>query len=230
MSYTLVRSSVITATNVFAGTSTYAFSYPAAYTNGNLLVIGVVQETRTVTGIAGATLTYTGDSTLNAAAGVSASLFTAIGNGSGDTTATITLSGSYNSTNTDIVFMEFSGAQSDQSGNTVAGSSTDAATAHNCPSPSGTITPPTAENVVLSMVYISGGTWTRDTSFTTIAGTASTVEAGYLIQSAATAQSYNGTTDVNRYSAIRIKACAGASAGGTSVPVFVHQLKQQGIA
>lgn len=230
MAYALVRSEVISATNVFANSTTYAYPYPASYTNGNLLAIIVIQETRTVTGIAGATLTYTGGSSLNASAGFSASLYTVIGNGSADTTATITLSGAYNGTNTTIVFMEFSGAQADQSGNVTSSNTVDAATSHPVPN-TGTITPPTAVNVVLFGGYISGGVYTADADFTMIAGTPSYASAGYLIQAAATAQNFVGSTDVNRYTALRLKACAGASGGGgASAPVFVHQLKQQGIA
>lgn len=230
MAYILVRSEVISGTNVFSNSSTYAYPYPASYTNGNLLALAVIQETRTVTGIAGATLTYDGGTSLNAAAGFSASLFTIIGNSSADTTATITLSGAYNGTNTTIVFMEFSGAQSDQSGNVTASNTTDAATSHPVPAV-GTITPPTAVNVVLFGGYISGGTYTPDADFTMIAGTPSYASVGYLIQAAATAQNFVGSTDVNRYTALRLKACAGASGGGgTAVSVFVHQLKQQGIA
>lgn len=206
-----VRSNCVTG-NLFAGGTTYAYTYPAAYGNGNLLVITSVQETRSVSSVAGATLTYTinGANTSNATAGFNVSQWKAIGNGSGDTTVTVTISGAYNNTFSLVCFAEFSGANSDQSSSVANGSSNDALTAHN----SGTVTPPSADNVVVATTYISGGVWTPDAGFTAVTTGASWGEFAYLVQAAATVQEYNGTTDVGRYSAMRIGAFAGTAGGG----------------
>ena len=207
----LVQSNCATG-NLFAGTSTYVYTYPSAPTVGNLVVIGETMQTRTISSIAGTATTYTinGSNTNNATAGYNTSLWKAIFAGS-DTTATLTASGNSGGTDTTVCFWEFSGASSDQSGSVANGAANNLTTTHN----SGSVTPPTADNVVVSMIFISGTVWTADSGFTNTATGQTIAKAGYIIQSSATAQEYNGTTDSNRYSAMRIGAFAGASSSMT---------------
>lgn len=196
--------------NLFASTTQYVYTYPTPPTAGNLLILGSVQNTRTVSSAAGTSNTYTinGANTNNASAGYNASQWKVIASGS-DTTVTITLSGANGSSDSTICFAEFSGAASDQSGSTANGASNSTTTTHN----SGSVTPPTADNVVVSTIYISGGTWTPDGAFTDVTTGQAIAKFAYKLQTAADAEEYNATTNVNRFTAMRVGAFAGASSG-----------------
>lgn len=194
------------------GSDTLTWTYDtAAPGNGNLAIFAFVGETRYLNTAVGSGMTYArvGSVQNNAAAGFSSTVLYAIGNGS-DTTATLTLSGGYGGADSTVCYLEFTGTQTDQSGLTANGSVNNAVTAHN----SGSVTPPTANNVVVSSTYISGGVWTGDGAFTELTTGDTWSKINYLIQSAATAQEYNGSTDVNRYSAMVIGAFAGTAGGG----------------
>lgn len=208
--------------NLFAGTSSYVYNYPAALTNGSLAIITVGTDIRTVSSIAGTATTYTinGVNTNNATAGFNNSLWKAIAAGS-DTTTTITLSG----TTADFAFVcfaLFSGNDSDQSGSVANGASFDAATAHN----SGSVTPPTANNVVVAAMRRTAGTWTEDAAFTHVSAANADFYFGYRVQTSATAQESNQTSVDAEYSAMRIGAFAGTADAGT-VNFFPRRLQVQ---
>lgn len=211
--FTLVRANCDNAlTWTGAGSDTLTWTYAtAAPGSNNLSLFAFVGENRYLNTAAGSGMTYTrvGSVQNNAAAGFQTTLLQAIGNGS-DTTATLTLSGGYGGADSTVCYLEFSGNDTDQSTATANGAVNNAVTAH----PSGSVTPPTAANVVVSSTYISGGVWTGDGAFTELTTGDTWSKVSYLIQAAATAQEYNGSTDVNRYSAMAIGAFAG-TAGST---------------
>lgn len=205
--------------NLFAGTNSYVYTYPSGITAGNLVVLGITSDTRTVSSAAGTGTTYSinGAHTLGGSGNIS--IWKAVAAGT-DTTVTITLSSTLNAT-TRLCFAEFSGASSDQSGSTANGAVTSGTTTHG----SGSVTPPTAENVVVAFVERGNASWTEDGAFTQIATGETLTKFAYLIQSAATDQSYDMTSDINRDAALRIGAFAGTSSG--SVNFFPRRLQVQ---
>ena len=206
-----------TSGNLFAGTNSYVYPYPAAVTAGNLGVLGIsIGSTRSVTAAAGTATTYSVNGATTSWGGGTVQIWKAVTAGT-DTTVTITLSGNTSDTSR-VCYLEFSGASSDQSGSTANGASH---TAVNGVHSSGSVTPPTADNVVVALTQRGNDTWTDDT---TPAGwtQVSTGHAGatwtYLIQTAATAQSYDMTSTIARDSGMRIGAFAGAA--GAAAPNF----------
>lgn len=209
-----VRSSCTYGANLYAGTSSYVYSYPTgtAPTAGNLVIIATAQgANRTVSSIAGTAITYTinGASTQNGGSLAYASIWKGIASGT-DTTATVTISGT-SSDPAVVCFAEFSGADSDQSGSTANGAANNNTTTHN----SGSVTPPTADNVVIAAYERGGapGDYTEDGAFTSVTTGWNAFYFAYLIQAAATAQEYNATSSANRYTAMRIGAFAGTASG-----------------
>lgn len=214
-----VRSNCVSG-NLYAGTNSYVYTYPGgAPTVGNLVIISSVQDTRSVSSVAGTGTTYTiNGANTNHGAGFNTSQWKAIAAGS-DTTVTVTLSGTSGSVNSIVCFAEFSGANSDQSGSTANGAANTATTTHN----SGSVTPPTADNVVIVTAFTSNGAdFTHDSDFTAVTTGHNYAYFAYRIQSAATIQEYNGTSGVNRDSGIRIGAFAGAS---SSAETFGFRLR-----
>ena len=105
------------------------------------------------------------------------------------------------------------GAASDQSGATHNGAAIEGGTAH----ASGSVTPPTANNVVVTYAAHTGGDWTYDAAFTQVdaAGAGVSGYFGYLLQSSATAQEANHSSVDSEFACLRISAFAGAAAGGS---------------
>lgn len=213
--------------NKFAGTSDYIYSFGGnTITSGNLVVIFVETYVRQVSTIAGTNLTLTRlvQSSYNDAIFIG-DLWYGIATGS-VSSVTVTLGGN-TSDDACVAYAEFSGQAADQSSATSNSSVGNNVTSHN----SGSVTPPTADNVVVCGMHRTNATWTEDGAFTMVSSADAGCAFGYRLQSSATAQEFNATSDVNRYSVMTIGAFAGTSGGGgTAVPVFTYQLKQQGIA
>jgi hypothetical protein len=189
--------------NLFGGTTQYVFSLPAALTPGNLVVLGIGTY-RSISTVAGSSTTFAMHGSNVAWGGGNVSQWTAIAAGA-DTSVTITLTG----TDSDAVvcFAEFSGAASDQSEAAANEASVSSGTTHD----SDAVTPPTAQNVVVTFMFHTGGDWTYDTDFTQIDAAGSTnAFFGYLLQSSATEQRAIATSVENEYSAIVIGAFAGS--------------------
>lgn len=204
--------------NLFAGTTTFTYTLPGTPTAGNLVVVAVDVETRTVTGIAGTATTYTisGANSGNGAAARNLSIWHAIAAGT-DTTVTITLSGNTGAT-AYVCFAEFTGNNASQASATFNGGSNDAATAHS----GGSVTPPTAHNVVVMAQGRTPGTWTEDgdISANRIISADTSFVFGYFIQTSATAASLDTTSVDPEYSESRIAAYAGAAGGGGGAGPF----------
>ncbi len=197
-------------TNLFAGTNTYSYTFGGnTIASGNLVVLFAETEIRSVTGISGTGLTMTqiGSAQTNAANFVG-TLWYGITTGS-VTGVTVTASGA-TSDPACVAYVELSGEASDQSGATGNGSANNNVTAHN----SGSVTPATANNTVVMGTARTSATWTEDGAFTLVGGANAQCALAYLTQTSATAQEFNGTSDINRYSVMNIGALSGAAGGG----------------
>jgi hypothetical protein len=202
--------------NLFGGTDTYILNLPTNADNGNLII---VSSDATLGGTIisvddSGTTVYTIQGSASVGSAGAATIWKGIAaGGTGGQTVTIVLSDSENG-DVSVCVSEWSGANSDQSGATSNGSVNEDVTTHN----SGSVTPPTAHNVVyVHMARTLAGTWTNDGAFTRFSTLAASENywVGYLIQTAATAQEWNSSnTDMN-YSVIRIAAFAGAGGGGS---------------
>lgn len=212
-------------TALFAGDGVYTFTYPGGLTAGHLLVLVVfVEDNKTVSSIAGAAATYAinGARSFNNAAGHSCWMYAAISpSGTQDTDVTITLN-SASGENAWIGFLEFDLADSDQSGATANGAAPENTATHG----SGSVTPPSANNVVVCGMGRTPSTWVEDGAFTAISAADARFYLGYLLQSAATAQSWDGTSDAGEYSTIRIGAFAGTAAASAANAKLVKTWRQ----
>lgn len=212
-----VSSHATSRTNLFAGTSTYNYTFGGnTIASGNLVVIFAETEIRTVTGISGtnlASMTQLGSTQINAA-DFRGTLWYGISTGS-VTGVTVTASGATNDPAC-VAYVELSGEAADQSGATSNGSANNNVTTHN----SGSVTPATANNTVVMGTARTSATWTEDGAFTLVGGANAECALAYLTQTAATAQEFNGTSDINRYSVMNIGALSGASGGGTPATNF----------
>lgn len=206
--------SINTASNLFAGGTTYNYGFNGATIgSGRLVVLFTKTEIRTVTGISGTNLTMTQlGSTSSNAADFKGQLWWGISTGS-VTSVTLTASGATGDPAC-VSYAEFSGHASDQSGATNNGSANDNVTAHN----SGSVTPATANNVVVIGSGRTDATWTEDGAFTLVSSADAGCQFAYLTQTAATAQEYNSSSDINRYSVMRIGAFSGAAGSGGATP------------
>ena len=187
------------------------FTPTGTVTTGSLVVFGGTFSSRTISSISGnqgTTLTQNGSDT--AWGGGAVMLWKGIAAGA-DTSYTINYSGALGD-NAYVCFAEFSGASSDQSGSTANGA---AHAAVNGAHGSGSVTPPTANNVIVSFTGRGNDTWTEDSGFTQMVNNNYTSWA-YLIQTAATAQSYDMTSTAAKDSGMRIGAFAGASSGAVT--------------
>lgn len=187
------------------------FTPTGTVTTGNLVVFGGTLSSRTISSISGnqgTTLTQNGSDT--AWGGGTVMLWKGIAAGA-DTSYTINYSGTLGD-NAYVCFAEFSGASSDQSGSTANGATHAGVNgAHG----SGSVTPPTASNVIVSFTGRGNDTWTEDSGFTQMVNDNYSSWA-YLIQTAATAQSYDMTSTAAKDSGMRIGAFAGASSGAVT--------------
>lgn len=188
----------------------YTYTFPSAVSSGNLVVFTGMNESRSISTITGTNITYSisGLNRNQAGAGYQESQWKGVATGS-VTSSQVVISGAGAPDNC-ICFYEFTGTQTDQSGATTNGSVNNAVTAHN----SGSVTPPTADNVVVASTYISGNDATQDGAFTQLTTGNTSFFSGYILQSAATAQENNVTTVGSRYSAMSISAFAGTAGGG----------------
>lgn len=195
------------------------FTPNSTVTTGTLITFGGVFSNRTIssiTGNQGTTFTQNGSDT--SWAGGTVMLWKGIAAGA-DTSYTINYSGTLGY-NAYVCFAEFSGADSDQSGSTANGATHNAVNgAHG----SGSVTPPTTHNVIVSITGRQNDTWTEDGAFTQMVNDNYSSWA-YLIQSSATAQSYDMTSSISRDSGMRIGAFAGTS-GGATVNFFPRRLQ-----
>lgn len=196
--------------NLFAGTNTYSYSFGGnTVASGNLVVMFVGSTIRTVSSISGTNLTMAElGTTASNAADFKGDLWYGISTGS-VSSVTITISGA-SGDDACVGYVELSGESSDQSGATANGSANDNVTTHN----SGSVTPPTANNTVVAGAMRTSATWTEDGAFTMVSGADAGCMFGYLTQTAATAQEFNSSSDINRYSVVRIGAMAGTAGGG----------------
>lgn len=214
-------SSTNTSSNLFAGTSTYNYAFGGnTLGSGRLVVLNVGTFIRQVSSISGTNLTMARlvQSSYNAA-NMIGDLWYGITTGS-VSSVTITLSGN-TSDNACVSYVELSGQQADQSTATSNNAIVDNLTAHN----SGSVTPPTATNTVVAAMYRTAATWTDDATFTMGSSANAECALGYVTQTSATAQEFNATSDVNRYSVLTIGAFLGTAGGGgggstTTAPNF----------
>lgn len=198
--------------DTFAATSQTSdvYTFPSTLTAGNLVVFGANRSSRTVTSIVGnvsfsgtqlGATTSWGGGTVQQWYGIAAGA---------DASVTVNYTGAVGDA-AEFCFAEFSGSSSDQSGATTNGATESATQNHD----SGSVTPPTAENVVVVIMSRQNDTYTDDGAFTSLpTGNANYHYWGYRIQSSATAQEFNATSTINRDSGIRIGAFAGTSGGG----------------
>lgn len=214
----LIRSEVIIA-QVFAGLpGEYVYPLPGgAPTPGNLLVIGLAHEARQLSSVGGTNLTFTINGAQQPTAfGGWMSQWKCIAGASPGATVTLTLSGESGAVPL-FFFMEFDGAAADQSASTANGASPTATTSHS----SGSVTPPTATNIVVAQMYRGNSpTFTPDADFTMLTTGTNEYAAGYILQTAATAQTHVVASDVNTDSGMTIGAFAGVGGGP---PPYVKQ-------
>jgi hypothetical protein len=199
---TFVRGDCVSG-NLFGSTTQYVFSYPAALTPGNLVVLGV-GTFRSISGIAGSSTTFAMHGSNVSWGGGNVSQWQAIAAGA-DTSVTITLGAI--DTDAIVCYAEFAGAASDQGAAVANQASVSSDTTHD----SGAVTPPTAQNAVVVFMFHTSGDWTYDTDFTQIDSAGSTNGFfGYRLQSSATEQRSIATSLANEYSAIVIGGFAGS--------------------
>lgn len=130
-----------------------------------------------------------------------------------------TVAGPFSTGHTFIGALEFSGALADQSGRTVNGATTLSGTSH----ASGSVTPTTANNVLVGITTGGDRVYTGDANFTDVEiNTRITFE--YWIQSAATPQQHTITSDSSSLVEHAIAAFVGEDegGGGISIPVVQH--------
>lgn len=205
-------------THIQSGCTTYTaasqtsdtYTPGATVTAGNLVVFGGTFSSRTISSISGnqgTTFSQNGSDT--SWGGGTVMLWKGVAAGA-DTSYTINYSGTLGD-NAYVCFAEFSGASSDQSGSTANGA---AHAAVNGAHGSGSVTPPTANNVVVSFTGRGNDTWTEDGGFTQMVND-NYSSWSYRLQTAATAQSYDMTSTIARDSGMRIGAFAGSADAGS---------------
>jgi len=203
---TLVQSDCTDGTFFTGNTGT--FTYPGALTAGNLVVVTFMSgDNRSLTSMTGTTTTFTAPTPVDG--GFGRLFFGRAIAGGADTTVTIVLSGAEGNA-TDVCFAEFSGAAADQSATTENGTYT-SATTHD----SGSVTPPTAVNVVVAFTVHGNGDFTYDSGFTEIEPGANKFF-GYILQTSATAQEINHTSVDTEVMGTIIRALVGTASA--SVP------------
>lgn len=122
-----------------------------------------------------------------------------------------------------IAVQEWSGNDGTQASLSTNGNNSPNGTSHT----SNSVTPGTANNVVIGLSRGGSATWTADAGFTNLfINNRTTLR--YLIQSSDTAQSYDITSDINRFCSLAIVAFKGTAGGGggSSVPVKFHHYRQ----
>lgn len=204
--------------NLFAGTNAYVYNFNSnTIASGNLVVLFVATNIRTVSTITGTNLTSMVrhvQSSFNPNSNDIGDLWQGISTGS-VTSVTITLSGA-TSDNACVGYVELSGENADQSGATGNSAVPAGTTTHD----SGSVTPPTADNVIVAAAMRNNATWTDDGAFTMVSAANANCMMGYILQSSATAQEFNSTSDINRDSVMVIGAFAGE--GGGPAPTAGH--------
>jgi len=205
-----VQSQCVTHTSASQTSDTYTF--PAALTSGNLVVFGAKRSSRTISSIVG-DVSFSGSRSGSIQTWADGTIELWLGVAAGaDTQVTINYSGIVGD-NAMFCFAEFSGAASDQSGATANGATVTASAGTHS---SGSVTPPTADNVVVAVMGRNNASWTDDADFTQVTTPNSAYEIfAYKIQSAATAQAYDASPDASKNSGSRIGAFAGASSAQT---------------
>lgn len=197
--------------NIFSFTgTTYGLTFDSPIAAGTLVVFGVDCDTRVVADISGTNLSCVpiGANTNNPTANYNISLWAGIVTGGSCSGVTVTLNNS--TADAHAGYAAFGGPNSDQSGATANGNASGPSGTHD----SGSVTPPTADNVVVAAMGRGNGTWNEDTDFTQVPNGIGHFVMGYRLQSAATPQSYLATQDeLNGYSWMRIGAFAGVGAG-----------------
>jgi hypothetical protein len=111
-----------------------------------------------------------------------------------------------------IVIWEFAGNDPTQASLQTNGQPTASTTTHD----SGSVTPGTANNVLVAISRGSDRAWTVDADFTTVIDNGRTTVA-YKIQSANTAQSYTATSDTAGFAVVAIVAFKGVDAGASGL-------------
>jgi hypothetical protein len=224
MPYALVQQKDVAYGAIFSDGSEVC-TFDGSVVSGNLVVVVVEQATnlRTVTSVSASNITFTSDAALKQALATPASLIEIwYGVATGAFTAVTVSLSSNDATNAAIKMYEFSGNTATPAPVTNKSNPTAVATSVT----SASVTPATADNVVIAAFWssgLTGGTGTGDAAFTEhwFDGTGTTAfrGAGYAIQTAATGQTWDATfSSSNENFSFVLAAFPGASAGGTVHP------------
>lgn len=221
MAVTLVSGQTFTqVTNHWVSSATSAGkTLPSAATTGNLIVvvasIGDGAGTDDVLSIddAGTTTYARGRREADATTGNVLEIWWGIAAGTNPGTGvTITKEGATDNGEDLIALFEFAGNDGTQASLSTNGAATSGTTSHD----SGSVTPGTADNVLIAISRGSDRVWTVDADFTSVLANTRTTLA-YKIQSSDTAQSYTATSDIGGFCVLNLVAFKGA-AGGAAVP------------
>lgn len=201
-------------TNHWAASATSAAKdLPVAATTGNLIVViasigdGAGEDDVLSIDDAGTTVYARANRQGDATTGNVLEIWWGIAAGaSAGQDVAITKEGSSDNGEDAIIILEFAGNDGTQSSLSVNGATTSSVTSHD----SGSVTPGTANNVIVAISRGSDREWTVDTDFTTIIDNARTT-AAYKIQSSNTAQSYTATSDVAGFAVLNIVAFKGTA-------------------
>lgn len=213
-----------------SGTVSAAKDLPAPATAGNLIVVGVRVGDGAGTGSVSSiddlgTTTYAlAKAQQDTGSGTYIEWWRGIAAGaSAGQDIVVTISGAAPSADNFIVAMEFAGNDATQASLSTNGVNTTGVTSHD----SGSVTPGTADNVIVAMSSGSSREWTNDADFTNLLDNNRSL-VSYKIQSSNTAQSFTATSDIGGGAAMAIVAFKGAAGGGgaTIIPGGSQQLSR----
>lgn len=196
--------------------ATHTISLPSAATAGNLIVVTVTGTANvSVTGIDDSGTTVYAEAVTSDQAGPGrARIWWGIAAGAGaGQSIVITESATDASAHVSVAVMEFTssgGSLSDQTNRTTNSATGTSPTVPN----TGSVTPATANNVVIGVFKLANGTHTDDATFTTVINHARH-QVGYKIQSSASATSYSTGSGADFAGAIAAFVENAAAAGGS---------------
>lgn len=212
---TVTQSPSLVTGSLFAGTTTYTFTGLSAPSAGQGVVC--VERNGNNRSVSSMTLSSSGTTTSFSVRAAITSPFrvemwyaTATGSET-NANVVVTLSGTANDFEA-VGCMVVSGWNSDQSGSTSITQTTSATTTHTV----GTVTPTTANNILIHFAERGNATWTEDSNYTQITTGTALFVFDYWIQSSATARLHTMTSDINRDAGMLLAQFSGSGGGGGS--------------